>query len=139
MPGRSYTPGGVDRDRLRRLLQKQAVPPSATARAEEQAAETGSLDVDDRSSLRVIEGKFEHMATRAELTETERRLQSSIEQVRRWGLGLIIALLVAVIGVLLRLLMGLALHVLTSQPPLPPVVPVRPDVVDPASTLSTTP
>ena len=71
-------------------------------------------------SLRVIEGKFEHMATKAELTAAVRQLEASIARMRNWALGLIVAVLLAVIGVLVRLLMSMVVSIWTG-PQLPPI------------------
>ena len=98
--------GSVDKEKLR--AQANAVSPiEADARAEQEAVKLGTLDQDDRTSLRVIEAKFEHMATKAELTATVQALEASFGSLKTWALGLIIATLVAVIGVLIRLVIGL--------------------------------
>ena len=116
-------PQDIDRDKLKartRALIAHLSTAEPDARAEVEAAQQGTLEQDDRTSLRVIEGKFEHMATKAELTAAVRQLEASIERLRNWALGLIIALLLTVIGVLVRLLIGLVLNILMS-PQLPPV------------------
>lgn len=117
------SPKDIDKEklktRIRELIAEQS-PEETDARAEVEAAQSGTLEQDDRTSLRVIEGKFEHMATKAELTAAVLQLEASIARLRNWALGLIIALLLAVIGVLVRILIGLALNILTS-PQFPPV------------------
>ena len=118
------TPQSIDKDKLKaktREIVANLEPAEKDARAEIEAAKSGTLEQDDRTSLRVIEGKFEHMATKAELSAAVRLLEASIERLRNWALGLIIALLVAVIGVLIRLIIGLVLDTLGSQQ-LPAVV-----------------
>ena len=83
-------PKDIDKEKLkaklRNLLEHSS---SSEARAEERAVQSGTLDQDDRTSLRVIEGKFEHMATKAELTAAVRQLEASIARMRNWALGLI--------------------------------------------------
>ena len=100
---RPPNPKSIDRDKLKaktRELVAELEPAEIDAHAEVEAAKSGTLGQDDRTSLRVIEGKFEHMATKAELSAAVRLLEASIERLRNWALGLIIALLIAVIGVL---------------------------------------
>ena len=81
-------PKDIDKEKLkaklRNLLEHSS---SSEARAEERAVQSGTLDQDDRTSLRVIEGKFEHMATKAELTAAVRQLEASIARLRNWAPG----------------------------------------------------
>ena len=98
--------GNIDKAKL--TAQAQAVLASESeAEAEEDAVRSGTLDQDDRTALRIIEAKFTYMASKAELTASVQALETSFGRLRTWALGLIIATLVGVIGLLARVVFHL--------------------------------
>ena len=67
----------VDRARLKAKV-KSAQVSELEGEAEQNAVLSGTLDQEDRTSLRIIEAKFEHMATKAELTAAVQALENSL-------------------------------------------------------------